>query len=185
MDNGQWVQVDSWQLTVESFRIENWQLKIENYLIVGFALLNLQIPICRFVSDDPTGLRGETALSSPVGILREIYKQSNLFVGNDPVSFREGNNIRWYKFQKKYPKFPILTTIIELFLTQLMHTGYDTATERHRVVPYEHPWGCIRCNEICTGDDGAIYPLRPAGTSPKRRGKGPVQISNSSTNWNW
>ena len=57
-------------------------------------------------------------------------------------------------------KFPILTTIIELFLIQLMHTGYDTAAERHRVVPYEHAWRCIRCNEICTGDDGAIYPLR-------------------------
>ena len=28
---------------------------------------------------------------------------SNLFVGNDPVSFRYGANIRWHKFQKEYP----------------------------------------------------------------------------------
>ena len=47
--------------------------------------------------------RGRTSVrpSSPVGILREMYKQSNLFVGNDPVSFREGRKIRWHIFQRK------------------------------------------------------------------------------------
>ena len=44
--------------------------------------------------DLEVGAYNLAAPSDEGGILREMYKQSNLFVGNDPVSFREGNNIR-------------------------------------------------------------------------------------------
>ena len=92
------------QLDSREWRLHERDLKFASKFrfVVLFPMIHraLGSPSGRAV---PTGLRGETALLSPVGILREMYKQSNLFVGNDLVSFREGNNIRWYKFQKKYP----------------------------------------------------------------------------------
>ena len=36
-----------------------------------------------------------------------------------------------------------------------MHTGDDTATERHKTVPYEHIWMFVRLTEMLTGDDNA------------------------------
>ena len=70
----------------------------------------------------------------------------HLTVGNDPVSFREGCNIRRYDF--KTEDLIISKNIHDpIFLTFLMRTDYDNVAERHRVVPY----AAVRCHAgICT-----------------------------------
>ena len=66
-----------------------------------------------------------------------------------------------------------------------MHTGDGGAAERHRVVPYEHAWQCNRNNGICTGNDGAIYPLRRFATPlPRGEARARWTIGNSSLNRN-